>query len=291
MSKDEKISYQEQIQCASTDHDPLEYDNNMEMLIKWINTVLSAQCHVTSIKDLYSGYVLLKLLDITKPGCIEWKTVRSNQQIRHKFDRVNNCNIVIKVACDEFGFSLVSLQGSDIADGNYKIIQSLLLQLMRYYSTAKLSQLLSLPSKQSISDCDILQWINLSINECQYAHSKSLKSFKDNSLSTCIFYCELLKAVRPKHIDLSMVYYEVKPTAICNNATNKFLDKHNKHRLCNARYTICMIRRFGGEIFVTPHSLCNIEYKAVISVFASIMTIAMSDQQNIDQYNDNIFYE
>ena len=195
------------------------------------------------------------MLDLVKPGCVEWKNVRSNNQIRHKFDKINNCNIVKKICVDTFGFSLVGYAGSDIVDGNFKIIQSLLLQLMRYYSTSKLSKLLSLSSNQTVSDCDILQWANLTINECQYAKSKSLTSFSDNSLSTCIFYGELLKAIRPKHIDLSMIYYDVKPKSKSKSMSN---DRYKKHRMCNARYTISMIRRFGEETFVKPNNHCNI---------------------------------
>ena len=299
LSKDEKISYKQQIKCARSSNsncvsNNVKQNGDMAIFIQWINTVLSGHNNdikkVESIKDLCSGHILLKLLDLTKPGCVEWKNVRLNCQIRHKFDKINNCNIVKKLCDEEFGFSLVGYAGSDICDANFKMIQSLLLQLMRYYSTFKLSKLLSLPSSQTVSDCDILQWANLTINECQFSKSKSLKSFKDISLSTCIFYCELLKAIKPKHIDLSLIYYDVKPKIICN-ASNSFIDKYKKHRLCNARYVISMIRRFGGEIFVTPNNLCNIEYKSVLSVFASIMTIAMTDQQNTNHHhNDNNMY-
>lgn len=292
LSKDEKISYKQQIKSASKNNIYNKENGDIQIFIQWINSVLSTDESlkpITSIKDLRSGYYILKILDLTKPGCVEWKSVRTNNEIRHKFDKINNCNILKKVCDESFGFSLVGYAGSDIADGNFKVIQSLLLQLMRCYSTSKLSKLLSLSSKQSVSDCDILQWANLTINECQYAKSKSLTSLKDNALSTGIFYVELLKAIKPKHVDLSVIYYDIKPKSI-NNQSNSFIDRHQKHRISNASYAISMIRRFGGEIFVTPTDLCNIEYKSVLSVFASIMTIAMFDAQN-DNDPNQIYYE
>ena len=47
-------------------------------------------------------------------------------------------------------------------------------------------------------------------------------------------------------------------------------------RLENARYAMSMTRRLGGELFVMPEDLVCKEAKAVLSVFAAIMTIDMT---------------
>jgi len=250
-----------------------------DTFMKWINTALSPEVKVIGLlKDLSSGYILLKLLDKAKPGCVNWRQAR--RKIRHKFDKVNNCNMVMKLCEEELGFSLVGMAGSDIVESNEKFVHSLLAQLMRYYQTRQLSLLLFKNATQdkkkskAVTDEDILQWVNLKINECELAQSKALESFKDRSLSTCIFYIELLKAVRPNDVDLNLCNYDVKPLI-----TAKVMDKQKEERSQNARYCMTLIRRFGGELFVIPHHLCIMENKAILAVLAAIMTISITDSK------------
>ena len=55
------------------------------------------------------------------------------------------------------------------------------------------------------------------------------------------------------------------------------MDKQKVERLQNARYVMTLIRKFGGELFIIPYHLCNMENKAILAVFASIMTISMTN--------------
>ncbi len=125
LSNDEKINYKQQNKGKDID--------NLEC-IEWINILLFIHKSdietITNIKDLCSGYTLLSILDLIKPGCIQRNTIR-------KFDKINNCNIVISICSKQFDFNLVGYVGSDIIDGNDKMIQSIILQLMQYYSTSK----------------------------------------------------------------------------------------------------------------------------------------------------------
>eukprot|EP01083_Nonionella_stella_P072099 194180_1 len=239
----------------------------------WINTALSPSITIVSLlDDLSSGYILLKLLDKSQPGCVSWRNVR--KKIRHKFDKVNNCNLVMKICDEELGFSLVGMAGSDIVDGNDKFINSLLSQLMRCYATRQLSAALfkNAKSKKVVTDADILQWVNLTIAEFGDAQSKEITSFKDRVLSTCIIYIELLAAIKPDEVDLGLCNYDVKPLV-----NNKVIDKQHHERSQNALYSITLIRKFGGELFVIPNYLCQMEYKSVLGVFAAIMTISMTN--------------
>merc|ERR1719384_861479 len=95
-----------------------------------------------------------------------------------------------------------------------------------------------------VQDSDILQWVNLKIEECEDAQSKPVSSFKDRVLSTCIFYIELLKAVRPNDVDLALCNYDVKPLV------GAAMDQQKVERTQNAKYCMSMIRRLGGELFV-----------------------------------------
>eukprot|EP01084_Bolivina_argentea_P105525 188962_1 len=239
-----------------------------ESVITWINNVLSPDRIIINnlANDLCSGYILLKLLDKSKPGCVKWRNVRKHKKCRHKFDKLNNCNMFMKL-CKEFNFSMVGMAGSDIVDANEKLIHSLLLQLMRFYSMKQLSLLLF--KNAIVTDNDILKWVNVKINECDCVKSKPITSFKDKILSTCIFYIELLKTVKPNSVDLTLCNYDVKPLK-----NLKIKDKQKIKRIQNAIMTITLIRKFGGELFVGPNHLCCMENKAILSVFAAIMTIS-----------------
>ena len=271
----DKLSDQEKSEYKSLLRSGSKTKSDMDTFTTWINTALAPDITVINLlKDLSSGYILLKLMDKSKPGCVNWRNAR--KKIRHKFDKINNCNLVMKLATEEFNFSLVGMAGSDIVDSNEKFLHSLLSQLMRFYATRQLSLLLFKNATQdkkkqkAVTDADILQWVNLKINECEEVQSKPITSFKDRILSTNIFYIELLKAVKPNEVDLTLCNYDVKPLI---NA--KVMDKQKDLRMQNARYCMTLIRRFGGELFVIPHHLCIMDNKAILAVFAAIMTISM----------------
>ena len=52
-----------------------------------------------------------------------------------------------------------------------------------------------------------------------------------------------------------------------------------KKRLQNARYAMTLARREGAELFVLPEDLIVLEAKAVLSVFAALMTITFREQR------------
>ncbi len=113
---------------------------------------------------------------------------------------------------------------------------------MRYYQTRQLNMLLftSSPNKKqkTVTDDDILQWVNLKINEWDDAQSKPISSFK---LEYCqrVFFMLNYKAVKPNHdaIDLANVNYNVKPSV-----NSKVIDKNKDERLQNAIYCVTLFR-------------------------------------------------
>ena len=64
------------------------------------------------------------------------------------------------------------------------------------------------------------------------------------------------------------------------------LDKKGKARLENARYAIANIRKLGGDIFVMPEDLICMEPKAVLSVFAALMTIGYTEAKSRKKKQD-----
>jgi len=241
-----------------------------DTFISWINALMPAHLHIDVLaRDLSDGVVLLKLLEKGKAGCVNWKKAR--EKVKHKFDKLNNCNMVMGIARKApFNLSLVGMGGNDIVDGHQQFLSSLLWQLMRFMATKQISEL-SFGGK-NVTDGDMLQWANLTIVRYEEKQSKPLTNFKDRTLSTCIFYIELLAAVRPDDVDTSLIDYSVRP--LVNNRVD---DKSEKERIGNARLAMSYLRKFGADLFVLPEHLCAMDSKAVLSMFAGIMTVGMRD--------------
>lgn len=236
--------------------------------VTWINSLLPDMLHVNNLaRDLSDGIVLLKLCEQAKNGCVNWK--KAKEKVRHKFDKINNCNMVMAIVnAPPFNFK-ANISGADIEEGNQMYINTLLWQLMRYQSMKALSQLNTYGGKP-ISDRDIILWSNTCINDCDQVQSRPLKSLRDRQLTTCIFYIELMKAVKMDEVDLELCDYSVKPLV-----SSRVPDQTPRQRLKNARYAMTLVRMFGGELFVLPEHLMMMDSKAVLSMFATIMTVAM----------------
>ena len=244
-----------------------------DAFLPWLNSMLPPHLQISNLyRDLADGIVLAKILEACKPGCIKWKKMR--EKCRHKFDKVNNCNYVTDVMKKDFGFSLVGIGGSDITDGTQKYIHTILWQIMRFHATKALSDL-SFGGKM-VKDEDILKWAKSTHSKLAGDRRvKPPKNFSDRSLTTAVFYIELIKVLDSALVKDEYVHYDLEPMA----HTAK-LDKKGKERLDNARYAIANIRKLGGELFVMPEDLICMEPKAVLSVFAALMTIGYTEAKN-----------
>ena len=65
-------------------------------------------------------WILLEVLDKVYPGSVNWKHA-SKPPIKMPFKKIVNCNQVVKIG-KEMRFSLVNVAGSDIVEGNKKLI-------------------------------------------------------------------------------------------------------------------------------------------------------------------------
>lgn len=263
LSDSEREKYSEYLNAV-------EKQSEEDTFISWINAMVPAHLHVEILtRDLSDGVVLLKLMEKGKPGCVNWK--RAKQKVKHKFDKLNNCNMVMALANKKpFNFSLVGMGGNDIVDGHQMFLATFLWQLMRFMAVKTISEL-SFGGK-NVTDADMLQWANVTIEQFEEKRSRKLGSFKDQKLSTCIFYIELLAAIRPNDVDTSLINYDVRPLV-----NNRVKDATPMERLANARLAMSYVRKFGADLFVLPEHLCGMEPKAVLSMFAGIMTVGMRD--------------
>ncbi|ESQ36991.1 hypothetical protein EUTSA_v10003006mg, partial [Eutrema salsugineum] len=195
----------------------------------WINS-LGAATYVDNVfEDVRDGWVLLEVLDKVSPGSVNWKYA-NKPPIKMLFKKVENCNQVIKIG-KELHFSLVNVAGTDIVQGNKKLILAFLWQLMRYTMLQILNNLRSHWKGKEITEADILNWANRKVKKM--GRTSQAVSFNDKNLSNGIFFLELLSAVEPRVVDWSLV-------------TKGETEEEKK---LNATYIISVARKLGCSIF------------------------------------------
>ncbi|KAJ3694647.1 hypothetical protein LUZ60_000024 [Juncus effusus] len=225
----------------------------------WINSLGIATYVNNLFEDVKNGWVLLEVLDKVSPGKIDWKYA-SKPPIKMPFRKVENCNQVIKVG-KELNLSLVNVAGSDIVQGNKKLILAYLWQLMRFNILQLLKNLRFHSQGKEINDADILHWANGKVQAS--GRSSRMESFKDKNLSNGIFFLELLSAVEPRVVSWKVV--------------TKGEDDEEKK--LNATYIISVARKLGCSVFLLPEDIMEVNSKMILTLTASIMYWSLKNQQ------------
>lgn len=217
----------------------------------WINSLGIATYVNNLFEDVRNGWVLLEVLDKASPKSVNWK-LATKPPIKMPFRKVENCNQVIKIG-KELNFSLVNVAGNDIVQGNKKLILAYLWQLMRFNILQLLKNLRCHAQGKEISDADILRWANNKVKKS--GKTSQMESFKDKSLSSGIFFLELLSAVKPRVVSWKLV--------------TKGEDDEQKK--LNAQYIISVARKLGCSIFLLPEDIMEVNQKMILTLTASIM--------------------
>ncbi|XP_021757982.1 fimbrin-1-like isoform X1 [Chenopodium quinoa] len=217
----------------------------------WMNSLGIATYVNNVFEDVRNGWVLLEALDKVSPGSVNWKHA-TKPPIKMPFRKVENCNQVIKIG-KQLKFSLVNVAGNDIVQGNKKLILALLWQLMRYNMLQLLKNLRSFSHGMEISDSDILNWANYKVKSS--GRKSRILSYKDKSLSTGLFFLELLSAVEPRVVNWNLVTKG---------------DNDDEKRL-NAIYIISVARKLGCSVFLLPEDIMEVNPKMILTLMASIM--------------------
>jgi len=244
----------------------VDENHDDDAYLPWLNSQLPPHLKIGNLyRDLSDGIILAHILEKCKRDCINWKKMRT--QVRHKFDKNTNCNHVVDVMNKQFPFSLVGIGGTDIVDGKQMYVHTILWQIMRYQATKKLSEL-SFGGKE-VTDADILKWSKETHGKLEDRKTPTPKSFKDRVLTTALFYLELVKAIgHADDVRDDLVNWNVQPAA-----NQKEVEQDLDDRMANARYAISLVRMFGGDLFILPEDLVIMEPKAVLSVYAALMTL------------------
>eukprot|EP00753_Platysulcus_tardus_P017281 PLAT635.1.p1 GENE.PLAT635.1~~PLAT635.1.p1 ORF type:complete len:641 (+),score=319.80 PLAT635.1:280-1923(+) len=203
------------------------------------------------IEDLKTGVIILHIMDFVLPGIVEWRRV--HKRPRHKFASVENCNYAVKLGKDAFRFRLVNIGGTDILDGNVKLILSIVWQLMRYHQLAVLSS--DSGSKRSLSDRDVVKWANGMV--AASGRTSKIRNLTDASLKSGRFLLELLDAVRPGIVPWKLVL----EGALSEQAES------------NARLLISLARRLGACVFIAWQDVVEVNSRMLLPFLATVMQI------------------
>jgi len=198
--------------------------------------------------DLVDGVVLLQVFDKVSPGIVDWKKV--NRPAANRFKKVENCNYCVVLA-KQLKFSTVNVGGTDIVDKNKKIILGMVWQLMRQNIINMLKSLSS--EGKEIKDDDILRWANEKVQKA--GRPTRMESFKDASLRTGVFLCDLCYAVAPKSVNMDLVTPGETP----------------EDAEMNAKYAISVARKLGATLFLLWEDVVEVQPKMILTFVGGMM--------------------
>lgn len=221
----------------------------------WINSLGLPGTYVSNLfDDVRDGLLLLRVMDHVRPGVVCWTKV--NMQPRMVFKRVENANYAVVLGKGPFKFSLVGVQGKDIADANRKLTLALIWQLMRAHLTQFLESLHAANDKR-ISDAEMVSWANS--RAAASGSGRSIRDFADKSLRSGLFFLDLLSAIEPRCVNRALVTP----------------GQTEEDCQLNAKYAISCARKLGCCVFCLPEDLVDVRPKMVLSFVASVMAIAL----------------
>jgi len=219
----------------------------------WINS-LGIEPFVNNLfEDLRDGIVILKVMDIVRPGIVDWSKVNLKEPL-NKFKKAENCNYAV-VLGKQMKFSLVGVGGSDIVDGNQTLTLALVWQLMRCHVLSILKGLGS-----NVDDAAMIKWSNDRV--AASGKSTKMSNFKDPTLKTSHFFLDLLNTIRK-----------------CVNYDLVTPGETDEDGLQNAKYTISIARKLGCTIFLLPEDIVEVKPKMILTLVGSIMSVALKETQ------------
>lgn len=211
----------------------------------WFNS-MGVECN-NLIEDCRDGLVLIKVFDKIKPGCVNWKRVNMNAQTR--FKKLENCNYAVELA-KNLSFSVVNIGGSDISEGNKKLILGIVWQQMRYAVVSMLKKL-----GTDVKDAQILEWANQKVKSS--GKSSQARSFQDPSLKTSLFLIDLCAAINEQAVNYDLV---------TPGETEKDAEM-------NAKYAISLARKIGATVFLMWEDIPEVKSKMIMAFVAALMVV------------------
>ncbi|EPQ53501.1 calponin [Gloeophyllum trabeum ATCC 11539] len=266
-----------------------EGEREARVFTLWLNSLNVEPAVFNLFENLKDGLVILQAFDKILPGSVVWRRVSKpkegggqrasyqapvqddeeevelgitpNQPTLSRFKCVENTNYAVELA-KQNGMHLVGIQGADIVDGRKTLVLGLVWQLMRMSITKTLTSLSKTGQGRPISDTEMLKWANTTAQKAKPT-AKQIRSFKDPSLTTGIFFLDLLEGIKPGIVD---------PTMVINvSESGDYEDRRQ-----NAKLAISIARKMNALIFLVPEDIVDVRPRLIMTFVGSLMSIAQS---------------
>ena len=283
-----------------------EGEREARVFTLWLNSLGVEPAVFNLFNDLRDGLAILQAFDKIAPGSVVWRRVAKpkeggvkpyvepvegeegeedigvtpNQSTLSRFKMVENCNYSVELA-KQNGMHLVGIQGADIVDGNKTLVLGLVWQLMRMSITRTLQSLSKGGQGRPISDQEILKWANTTVQKAKPT-ARAIRSFKDSSLTTGMFFLDLLEALRPGIVDPSLI--------ISVNETGDYESRRQNGTFLNspqlfrgsqcffpAKLAISIARKLNAVIFLVPEDIVDIRPR-LVSIIHTIALGRLTDR-------------
>ncbi|XP_074660837.1 plastin-3-like isoform X2 [Tubulanus polymorphus] len=219
----------------------------------WINSTSGGFIyHLYS--DLCDGLVILKMFDKIEPSCVNWSKVNlpPYRQLSANFKKLENCRYCIELG-KGMDFSLVGIDGGDIATMNSTLTLALLWQMMRAYTLNILMKV-----KQDgapVQEKEIIAWANEKLIQGGFKHQ--INNFKDPALKTGVILVELVAAIKKNIVNFDLLSD--------GNSDEDYM--------ANAKYAIGVARKAGAAVYALPEDIVEVNPKMLLTMFAFLMLL------------------
>merc|ERR1712179_237036 len=231
-----------------------------EILLRWVNYQLEKEGSDRRASN-FSGNIIFQLIDFIKKGVVDWKRVVSEEKLKslssqqRHFEMLGNCDYVIELA-KQLKLSMVGIGGSDLKEGNKKLILAVVWQLMRAYTLSLLAQLGG--DGKPIEEKEIIAWTNTKLSDG--GKSTQIKNFQDPANKNAMPIIDLIDTCAPGTIN-----YQVVKTGSGLSEEECF---------SNAKYAVNMARKIGAPVYALPEDISEGNHKMIMTVYASLMLAA-----------------
>ncbi|KAJ7336197.1 calponin homology domain-containing protein [Mycena albidolilacea] len=282
----EPLDEQEAKDYGAVEDFDAEGEREARVFMLWLNSLGVEPGVFNLFENLKDGLILLQAFDKILPGTVIWRRVSKpkggasvepvsyasggaggdddegadigvtpNQSQLSRFKAVENTNYAVELG-KQNGMHLVGIQGADITDGTKTLVLGLVWQLMRMNIIKTLAQLSKSSGGRPLSDTDMLKWATSTAKS-----SRPIRSFKDPSITTGLFFLDLLEAIRPGIVDPALVL-DVSPSG----------DYEDRRQ--NAKLAISIARKMNALIFLVPEDIVDVRPRLILTFVGSLMSIA-----------------
>ncbi|KAK2467629.1 hypothetical protein APHAL10511_000484 [Amanita phalloides] len=277
----EPLDEQEAKDYGAVEDFDAEGEREARVFTLWLNSLDVEPGVFNLFENIKDGLVILQAFDKVLPGSVIWRRVSKpkggvqpisyseegeedvdigvtpNQPTLSRFKCVENTNYAVDLA-KQNGMHMVGIQGADIVDKNKTLVLGLVWQLMRLSIIKTLSSLSK--TGRPVTDTEILKWANATAQKAK-PNVKTIRSFKDPSITTGLFLLDLLDAIQPGIVD---------PSLVINVSEHGDYEERRQ----NAKLAISIARKMNALIFLVPEDILDVRPRLILTFVGSLMSIA-----------------